>query len=87
MSDPAHPARVGPLNREVVHRARHCVANLIRGVEVSYRGFVPSVAALVAPALLAVWALVMVVLMWRASSRPANAEETEGLPAPALTAG
>ena len=63
------------------------VANLIRGVEVSYRGFVPSVAALVAPALLAVWALVMVVLMWRASSRPANAEETEGLPVPALTAG
>jgi uncharacterized membrane protein len=63
------------------------VANLIRGVEVSYRGFVSSVAALVAPALLAVWALVMVVLMWRASSRPANAEETEGLPAPALTAG
>ena len=62
-------------------------ANLIRGVEVSYRGFVPSVAALVAPALLAVWALVMVVLMWRASSRPANAEETEGLLAPALTAG
>jgi hypothetical protein len=63
------------------------VANLIRGVEVSYQGFVPSVAALVGLALLVVWALIMVVLMWRASSRPEDIEMTEGLPAPALTTG
>jgi hypothetical protein len=63
------------------------VANLIRGVGVSYQGFVPSIAALVGLALLALWALVMIFLMWRGSSRPAIAEVTEGLPAPSLTAG
>jgi hypothetical protein len=63
------------------------VANLIRGVEVSYQGFVPSIAALVGLALLALWVLIMVVLMWRGSDRLASAEVTEGLPAPSLTTG
>jgi hypothetical protein len=63
------------------------VANLIRGVEGSYQGFVPSNAALVGLALLAVWAMIMVVLLWRASSRLASAGTMEGLPAPAITAG
>jgi hypothetical protein len=63
------------------------VANLIRGVNGSYQGFVPSLAALVGLALLAVWALIMVVLLWRASSRQVVAEVTDGLPAPSLTAG
>jgi hypothetical protein len=63
------------------------VANLIRGVEGSYQGFVPSVVALVGLALLAVWVLIMVVLLWRVSSWPANAETMEGQSVPALTAG
>jgi len=63
------------------------LANLIRGVGVSYQGFVPSIAALVGLALLALWALVMVVLLWRGSTRPVIAEVAEGLPAPVLTAG
>ena len=62
------------------------VANLIRGVEVSYQGFVPSIAELVGLALLALWALIMVVLMWRGSNRPAVAEGTKTLPATSLAA-
>jgi hypothetical protein len=63
------------------------VANLIRGVEVSYQGFVPSIVALAGLAFLALWSLIMVFLMWRGSSQPAFAELTEGLPAPSLSAG
>ena len=44
------------------------IAHLIRGVGVSYLGFVPSIAALIGLALLAVWTVVMVVLMWRQSN-------------------
>ena len=62
------------------------VANLIRGVELSYQGFVPSIAELVGLALLALWALIMVVLMWLGSNRPAIAEGTEILPATSLAA-
>jgi uncharacterized membrane protein len=62
------------------------VANLIRGVGVSYQGFAPSVAALVGLALLAVWSLIMVVLMWRASNQPASVEVVEGLSAATLPA-
>jgi hypothetical protein len=53
------------------------VANVIKGVGVSYEGFAPSIAALVGLALLALWALIMVILMWRASNRPTLAEVTE----------
>jgi hypothetical protein len=38
-------------------------------VEVAYEGFVPSIPKLVALVLLAVWAFIMAVLMWRNSSR------------------
>ena len=41
------------------------IAHVIRGVGVSYQGFVPSIAALVGLALLALWTVVMAVLMWR----------------------
>jgi hypothetical protein len=47
---------------------------------------VPSVAALVGLALLAVWSLIMVVLMWRASNQPASVEVVEGLSAATLPA-
>jgi hypothetical protein len=44
------------------------VAHLIRGVGVSYQGFVPSIAALIGLALLVLWTVVMAVLMWRQSN-------------------
>jgi hypothetical protein len=44
------------------------IAHIIRGVGVSYQGFVPSIAALIGLALLALWAVVMAVLMWRFSN-------------------
>jgi hypothetical protein len=37
-------------------------------VGVSYQGFVPSIAALIGLALLALWTVVMAVLMWRQSN-------------------
>jgi len=46
------------------------VAHVIRGVGVSYEGFVPSIAALIGLALLALWTVVMAVLMWRRSNPP-----------------
>src|SRR5215216_968159 len=52
------------------------VAHLIRGVGVSYQGFVPSIAALIGLALLALWTVVMAVLMWRQSNlRPVTGQE------------
>ena len=47
------------------------VAHIIRGVGVSYQGFVPSIAALIGLALLAVWAVIMAVMMWRRGNLPA----------------
>jgi hypothetical protein len=44
------------------------IAHLIRGVGVSYQGFVPSIAALIGLALLALWTMVMAVSMWRQSN-------------------
>jgi uncharacterized membrane protein len=44
------------------------IAHVIRGVGVSYQGFVPSIAALIGLALLALWIVVMAVLMWRHSN-------------------
>ena len=44
------------------------IAHVIRGVGVSYQGFVPSIAALIGLALLALWTVVMAVLMWRQSN-------------------
>ena len=38
-------------------------------VEVAYEGLVPSIVKLVGLVLLAVWAFIMAVLMWRNSSR------------------
>jgi hypothetical protein len=53
------------------------VAHLIRGVEVSYQGFVPSIAALIGLALLVLWTVVMAVLMWRQSNlRPVLGRES-----------
>ena len=46
------------------------VAHIIRGVGVSYQGFVPSIAALIGLALLAVWTVIMAVMMWRRSNPP-----------------
>src|SRR5215217_7679529 len=46
------------------------VAHLIRGVGVSYQGFVPSIAALIGLALLALWTVTMAVMMWRRSNLP-----------------
>jgi len=46
------------------------LAHIIRGVGVSYQGFVPSVAALVGLALLAVWTVIIAVMMWRHSNPP-----------------
>jgi len=46
------------------------VAHIIRGVGVSYEGFVPSTAALIGLALLALWTVVMAVMMWRQSNPP-----------------
>ncbi len=46
------------------------VAHIIRGVGVSYEGFVPSIAALIGLALLAVWTVIMAVMMWRWSNPP-----------------
>jgi hypothetical protein len=42
-------------------------------VVVAYEGFVPSIIKVVGLVLLAVWALIMAVLMWRKSSRQRNA--------------
>jgi uncharacterized membrane protein len=44
------------------------IAHLIRGVGVAYQGFVPSIAALIGLALLALWTVVMAVSMWRLSN-------------------
>jgi hypothetical protein len=44
------------------------IAHLIRGVGVAYQGFVPSIAALIGLALLALWTVVMAVSMWRQSN-------------------
>jgi len=44
------------------------IAHLIRGVGVSYQGFVPSITALIGLALLALWTVVMALLMWRQSN-------------------
>ena len=46
------------------------VAHVIRGVGVSYEGFVPSIAALIGLALLAPWTVIMAVMMWRRSNPP-----------------
>jgi len=46
------------------------VAHVIRGVGVSYQGFVPSIAALIGLALLAVWTVIMAVMMWRRNNPP-----------------
>src|SRR5215213_1151175 len=43
------------------------VAHIIRGIGVSYQGFVPSMAALIGLALLALWTVIMAVMMWRRS--------------------
>jgi hypothetical protein len=55
-------------------------------VVVAYEGFVPSIAKLVALVLLAVWAFIMAVLMWRNSRRPAvrrnSASLVEGVSRP-----
>ena len=47
------------------------VAHIIRGLGVSYQGFVPSVAALIGLALLALWTVIMAIMMWRRSNPPA----------------
>jgi len=44
------------------------IAHVIRGVGAGYQGFVPSIAALIGLALLALWTVVMAVLMWRQSN-------------------
>src|SRR5688500_9720292 len=87
----------GPLERRCPRVTRGIEGLCLRGAttakpnggvcKVSYQGFVPSIAALLGLALLALWSLTMVALMWRRSSRPAFTEVVEGLPAPSLTAG
>src|SRR5215208_1718986 len=47
------------------------VAHLIRGVGVSYQGFVPSIAALIGLALLALWTVIIAIMMWRHGNPPA----------------
>ncbi len=52
-------------------------------VVVAYEGFVPSVIKLVGLLLLAVWAFIMAVLMWRNSSSGRIARSESVPPAPA----
>jgi len=47
------------------------IAHIIRGVGVSYQGFVPSIAALIGLALLAVWTVIIAIMMWRHGNPPA----------------
>ena len=46
------------------------VAQVIRGVDTSYQGFVASITELIGLALLALWAVIMAVMMWRRSNSP-----------------
>jgi hypothetical protein len=52
-------------------------------VVVAYEGFVPSIPKLVALVLLAVWAFIMAVLMWRNGSRGRIARPESAPPEPA----
>lgn len=55
-------------------------AFMIHGVMVSYRGFFPSMPGMVGMVLLALWAVIMAVLMWRNSSRQAISGPEESAP-------